>query len=367
MTEIMQAQAIFALTIAMAEVPSGYMADLWGRKNTLILGSILLALGWIYFCFTDSFFDLLVYEVLMGLALSLFSGTDLAMLYDSQAAINSSDDTQTTINSGAKLISIKAFAEAAGALCASVLIFISINWVAPVQAFTALFPFVIALTLIEPMRETTVVNHRNNWHNIYQMMTGNRLVLWTIAAIVMFGLATIYGFWTQQKYWQHNGIAIEYYGFIWAAYCGVTSISASLASRVEQYLGISRLLLLMVVLLAGSFIGMALVGGWFGIVIGSLFQISRGLYHVVFFDALNNRVAGKYRATINSLTSLGVRVIFIVFGPALGFLIDHYGITAALWSLAGLFTPTLAVILLLLNSSIRDNNTPAKEQVVASN
>ena len=68
MMQIMQAQAIFAFTIAMAEVPSGYLADVWGRKNTLILGSILLAVGWIWFCFATSFTGLIVYEAVRLIA-----------------------------------------------------------------------------------------------------------------------------------------------------------------------------------------------------------------------------------------------------------------------------------------------------------
>ena len=367
MMQIMQAQAIFAFTIAMAEVPSGYLADMWGRKNTLILGSILLAVGWIWFCFATSFTGLIVYEVFMGVALSLFSGTDLAMLYDSQAAINRTSEHGGAVDSSAsKLVSIKAFAEAAGAFGASVLMIFSIAWVAPIQAVTAIVPLLIALSLVEPMRESSLVSHKDNLHNMVKAVTNNPIVIWTITAIISFGLATIVGFWTLQKYWQHNAIAIEHYGYIWAFYCLIVSLSARGAANAERSLGVKNLLLLMIVFAIAAFIGMALSSGWIGVIIGGLFQVSRGFYHVVFFDALNRRLASQYRATINSITSLGIRAIFIICGPALGFIIDQYGIIVALWAIAALFTPTLGIVLVVLSRCISNGDTKKPTQSLAT-
>lgn len=37
MTEIYQLQAIFAISVVLLEVPSGYLADLFGRRHSLIL------------------------------------------------------------------------------------------------------------------------------------------------------------------------------------------------------------------------------------------------------------------------------------------------------------------------------------------
>ena len=39
MTQVLQTQALFALTIALCEVPSGYIADLWGRRNAILAGT----------------------------------------------------------------------------------------------------------------------------------------------------------------------------------------------------------------------------------------------------------------------------------------------------------------------------------------
>jgi len=62
-----------------------------------------------------------------------------------------------------------------------------------------------------------------------------------------------------------------------------------------------------------------------GIAIGLCFSISRGLTQVVTKGALNSRVPAELRATANSLSSLGVRIGFALFGPLLGWSFDENG------------------------------------------
>src|SRR5690606_5236046 len=88
MAQVLQTQALFAFVVAVFEVPSGYLADLWGRRNTIVTGLGLITLGYLTLVFADSFVDFLVYEAFMGLGISLASGADLALLYDTQAALN---------------------------------------------------------------------------------------------------------------------------------------------------------------------------------------------------------------------------------------------------------------------------------------
>jgi len=82
MTEIFSLQAIFGIVVATCEVPSGYICDLWGRKKTILVGSFLVGCGHTYLLWSDSFADLLVFEIFVAVGLSLISGADLSMMYD---------------------------------------------------------------------------------------------------------------------------------------------------------------------------------------------------------------------------------------------------------------------------------------------
>jgi MFS family permease len=83
MHEILLLQAIFGVTIAAFEFPSGYLADRLGYRRALLLGSVLNAFGWGAYAVADTFADAVVAEVTLGLGLSLISGTDSALMFES--------------------------------------------------------------------------------------------------------------------------------------------------------------------------------------------------------------------------------------------------------------------------------------------
>ena len=98
---------------------------------------------------------------------------------------------------------------------------------------------------------------------------------------------------------------------------------------------------------------MAFGVGWMGVMFGFAIQISRGLSMSLFYEALNNRVPGEFRATVNSLVSLGVRSTFIVTGPMLGLALDTRGMQPTLLGLVALFTPLMGLVLVPLVFRIR--------------
>ena len=77
---------MFALVILCGEVPSGLLSDLWGRKKTLLLGSTLKAISFSLLLLWSSYEGFLFYHLTMGIALSMISGGDVALLYDAHLA-----------------------------------------------------------------------------------------------------------------------------------------------------------------------------------------------------------------------------------------------------------------------------------------
>ena len=61
-------KTILSLSILILEVPSGYLADLWGRKACLVLGSGVWIVSWLIYCVGNSFGEFANAEVLAGVA-----------------------------------------------------------------------------------------------------------------------------------------------------------------------------------------------------------------------------------------------------------------------------------------------------------
>lgn len=84
--------AVWAFTIVLAEVPSGALADLWGRRRLLLATSLLMIAEMLLIAFVPLgnpqlvFGAFLVNRVCSGLAEALASGADEALAYDTLAA-----------------------------------------------------------------------------------------------------------------------------------------------------------------------------------------------------------------------------------------------------------------------------------------
>src|SRR5512133_1914863 len=86
LTEIMLLKSVYSVVIVVLELPSGYFADVLGRKKMLVSGAFLGAAGFIVYAFTHSYFGFLIAEIALGAGQSFISGADSAMLYDTLAA-----------------------------------------------------------------------------------------------------------------------------------------------------------------------------------------------------------------------------------------------------------------------------------------
>ena len=356
MSQVLQTQAMFALTIALCEVPSGYIADIWGRRRAIMIGSALNAIGFFSLLWADSFMDFLLYELILGVGFSLISGADLALLYDTEVYLQ-----EQGLPGGAgpgkslsRLIAVEAAASGIAGIVASVLLIWSLDGVVLVQAFTGLMPLLLVFTLAEVPRPRGETDHRENARHVVELLLfGKPVVLWTAFAIAVFGLLAVYVFWIYQKYWEMQSVPLGYFGYIWAAFALTVSISARYSGALEQRLGTRGILCLIAILPLLGLLGMALGSGWIGVMFGFAIQFSRGLSMSLFYEALNRRVPGDFRATVNSLVSLGVRAVFIVTGPVLGFALDHYGVRSTLLVMAAVFTPLMGLVLVPLVLRIR--------------
>ena len=81
-THIMILQAVFLLSAFIFEIPTGVIADRFGRKPSLILATVAVIIGIIIYVSYPSFWIFAIAEVFWGLSLALFSGAGEAFLYD---------------------------------------------------------------------------------------------------------------------------------------------------------------------------------------------------------------------------------------------------------------------------------------------
>jgi len=177
------------------------------------------------------------------------------------------------------------------------------------------------------------------------------LVVWGNGALVMF--------WVNQKYWQESGVPLAWFGVLSAGYNLIDGFAArSAALGVTRY-GRRPLLAAVGLLPIIAYFGMASFFGWGGILFGFLFKFGRGMGGVLFMESLNERISSAFRATVISLSQMGIRAFFCLLGPLVGYGIDAWGLPSVLSALGILFS--IAFVCLLLPLALREPALTTKE------
>ena len=344
MHEIFEIQAIFGLAVAVLEVPTGYIADLFGRKLSVVLGSFISGVGFTILLFADSYWSLVGFEVVLALACTLVSGAEDAILFES---IPAGVSRKKVIGS---FTSFGLIGEVLAALLAGFLVMYSFRAVLWAQVIVSWIPFFVSLFLVEPPRPPVKRgSHIAEIRDVFvKVIVREPLTRLVFINFVVAGLSSFCVVWLLQEFWRQSQVPMSYFGVMWAALMLVSVFVSRGAHALESLLGAHRTLLLIALAPIVGYLLMAFAPPLVGIVAGGLFYVTRGLTYVIYQDAFNWRVPSQYRATANSFVSLFFRLAFVPIGPLLGSVVDQQGMRTGLVVLALGFSGTLVLLLLPL-------------------
>lgn len=353
LAEVFYLQALFALVVVVCEVPSGYVADMLGRRRALIAGSVFHAAGFTWLCVADGFWELVLFEALVGVGMSLLSGADLSLLYDTQEALD--HDPARRAGGIANMRFVKSMSEGVSALLSGLLIAYSLDAAVIANAIFAWMPLVLSVFLTEaPFTRMEEGQHVANLRKVVRhLYVESRLLRQICFAITLFGLMTFYVVWMLQPYWRDQGVPLTAFGMLWAAQSFLFAATTRFALPLERRFGAVPILLVMASLPVVGYLGMGLGSGAIGILASFAFFVSRGINSVVLADALNRRLPSSFRATANSMTSFMFRGIYIVTGPIVGFMIGAVGMQATLMTLAGVAVVLCVTLMLPMAVEVR--------------
>ncbi len=345
MTEFFALHSFFALIVIILEVPSGYIADLFGRKQILVIASILSGIAFSLLPFSNTFIDFLIYEALVGASFALASGADFSLMYDSFKSNNISRDQQKVWVS--RFQSASLYGESASAILGGLLALLSFKHVVYATAIAGWLPLIIIIYVknieIKRMDKSTT---RANMQKVFKhIFNSNKLIRLIFTNFVIWSLSTMSAVWLIQKHLSDEKVSMFLMGMTWALFSILAAIFSSLSPKIEKKLGIKKCLTLSSLLIVAGYFSLAFFPFTISFFAASLFYISRGIMSVIYKEEFNNLVPEEFRATANSIFSLAFRFSFMIIGPCLGFTIDKYGLKYLFLFLSIIFT--LAAILFL--------------------
>ncbi|HLD05152.1 MAG TPA: MFS transporter [Candidatus Nanoarchaeia archaeon] len=335
MRDIFLLQAIFSIILLVFDVPTGFLADRFGRKPIILLACIMGLFGFITYSFSYNFLGFLMAEVLLGISSSLISGADSALIYDS--LVQAGKEKQYKKYEG-RLSGLGYFSEAMASVIGGGVALISLRWTIYSQVGLELLTIPLALSLIEPKRHSfrRVKAVKFAIKTVKYALHEHIEIKWLILYSAIIYAATLITIWFVQPYLKMVGIPLFWFGIIWAIMKVSMAACSWWAHRLETYLGRrASLISLLIGTVAGCVLAAVFQSVW-GIVFLLLFYSVRGFSEPVFKDYINRLVSSDRRATVLSTRTMVSRLLYVALGPFLGWIMDVYSLRLAFFVSGGI-------------------------------
>jgi len=346
MKDIMVLQAVYSVAIVVLEIPSGYLADVIGRRKTLIIGAMFGTIGFTTYSFSFGFAGFLVAEIILGIGASCISGADSAMLFDS--LLEKGEEKKYTKFEG-RITSIGNIAEAAAGILGGLLAGITLRAPYFAQSFIALIALPAAITLKEPAQKMPLIKAgiKEIVHIARFALFEDRPLRRNILFSAITGTATLTMAWFAQPYFEYTLIDIGWFGLLWTTLNLTVAVTSYTAHYLESKIGQVGSIILIALLIPLGYLVLSQVNLPFGLIILYLFYLVRGYATPVLKDYINRITASNIRATVLSVRNFVIRLIFAITGPLLGWVKDIYSLPQALL-LAGIIFLTISILTAIL-------------------
>lgn len=325
-------KSVYSVAAVALEIPSGYLADVWGRRKCLIYGCFLFFGGYLCYSFTSTFHAFLIAEILLGVGQTLVNGADSALLYDTTLHYKKEE---LYLRYEGRITMIGNFAEAIAGIFGGLLAAYSLRFPFYIQAVIAFSGIPAALALKEFNIKNKIQNPISEIIRIikYSLIT-NRPLCYNIMFSGIIGAATLTMAWLVQPLLMHLETPTSYYGVIWTVLNLTVGFAALYSDRVDRYFGLKKMGILILSVIIGGYVALAFNLTYAGLAILFIFYIFRGFATPILKGYINQMTFSEMRATVLSIRNFIIRLMFAAIAPFIGWLNDIYSLQIALLSSA---------------------------------
>jgi MFS family permease len=318
LTQITLLDVPFFLLVVLMEVPTGAVADRWGRRVSLMLGATMFSIAVFVFGIAESYPVLLLSYTVWGLGLTFQSGADTAILYDSLKAIDREDDFQKinsrmwALTSSAVLVAILIGAPIAAATSFTVPIVLS--------ALVSLCAVPVAYSMHEPRYERD-----DEYERYFQTVRNGIADAWKAPAlryIIIFsgilGAAVFAPLIFVQPFLDEHGVETGSLGLWQAPVRAAGVVAALLVSQWVARVGQRGAFFAMPVAVGISMFALAGIDQLWVFPVFLIVGMVAGSMTPILATYVNRRIPSERRATMLSVQSVIASVILAGVEPATG-------------------------------------------------
>ena len=337
LSKVMILQSVYSISVALFEIPSGYIADIFGRKKAIIISTILSFIGYVLFSFFSDYTVFIIAEILIGIGGSLMSGSDSAIIYDT--LIENNNKKKYTKVEG-KNYAIGNFSEAIAGILGGILAASSIYYPVYIQTIILSFSIPIAFSIIEPKINNTYTKKKDlKIRNILKStLFYDKKLKWLIIFSATMGVATLSIAWFCQPFFKSIDIPIIYFGLIWAILNLSVGITSYNSYRIEKNMSPIKIMTIISILMPICFFFISVVNSIFSLLFILLIYLIRGIVTPLLRNYINIEISSEKRATVLSIRSFFIRIAFASTAPLFAYFADNTSINYVFYLLSIIIT-----------------------------
>lgn len=339
-------EGIYHATSILFEIPSGAVADLLGRKKSMVLSRICIAVSCMIMLFARSFWFFALSFAVQALGNNLNSGSEEALVYDSMKAAGQEARYMRVCGRLNMIIEVsQGIATVAGGILAEFSYFWCYSACLVIAAL-ALFPVVLmveapytdAQSRQRSILEVVVVHFRT----CYEILRSDRRILKLISFYsVIFASETMLFFYSQQYYYGlgYNKVQIS---LILLVMGGVSCIGAVMSERIYAALG-KKTAQIGACVIAAAFLAYGVQNLFVSAAAFAAASFFNSVLYPLESEQLNSLIPSGQRATLISVNSMFFSIGMILLFPLAGFLADVWGLTMVLVGTGGVLLGFLGI------------------------
>ena len=362
--EIALFEGIFHVASVLFEIPTGAIADMFGRKTSRVIGVLFYFLYIALIISFDSFGLVALGFIFCSLSYVFESGAAEALVYDTLIELEKENKFMKFMGTKEVIFQVSGFlAMMIGGTIA--LLGYQMNFYV-----TGGF-FLVALFLILAMKEVPIHNQERlsikeqvkkqfivSFKTVFQ---NKRLFLLIIVGALMTApITTVFFFY--QNYFDSSGVPIYLITIYIGLHSGASAIGGVFASKLEKKFGERKILFFIPLVMSVSFWLMLIPG--FALIPFIVLGTMDSIFYIVLVDYMNRMVSSEVRATVLSVFGMMFSIVMIIIFTLVGYIIENIGFEMGFFVLAVIVTVFYAILLFILRNNHLDQDERIKiEQV----
>ena len=333
-------EIIYALTVVILEVPSGLLADRWGRRPMIIISSLLGFLELFILLYATHFTHFALAIFLAGVGKASGSGAWNALLYDSLAQQGLENEFEKVLGRQIAIdFSAALLAALSGSLAAAYWGMTSNYQLSILSASIALgFAFFLKEPPLKSEAEEQSQSFKQIASKALTFFRSHKSVGFIICQAMFIAACVVYvdEFW--QIYFGDINFPLVWFGVIGALFVLARIPGGLLASRLLSKISSAKLMFWLTATTALAVWQIALSQSLWGVLGFTVLFFCSGMLEPISLGFMHRQADAEARATIDSLASLIERIFVTFIGLSFGYLADYFNIFYGFTLLACLLT-----------------------------